>query len=58
MGEQHYGPVEVFGGEAGFLRTRERDERKRELCARVGVQLEYVRFDDDMGARIDEIVLR
>lgn len=31
-GAQHYQPVDFFGGEAGYLRTKERDEQKRVKC--------------------------
>jgi hypothetical protein len=39
QGEQHTKPVEYFGGEAAFATQKERDERKRELCAKNGVTL-------------------
>ena len=55
MGPQHYGPVEFFGGSEGFRGTVERDERKKRLCAMVGIRLEYVRFDENMGQRVDAI---
>lgn len=32
QGEQHYFPVSIFGGEKGFLKQKEYDERKREYC--------------------------
>ena len=41
QGIQHYEPVELFGGEQGFLETKERDERKRKLCLDNGVKLIY-----------------
>jgi hypothetical protein len=31
-GAQHYEPIGFFGGEAGYLRTKERDEQKRVKC--------------------------
>ena len=45
QGEQHYRPVEAFGGTEAFARTQERDERKRALCAQNGVTVVDVRFD-------------
>lgn len=30
-GEQHYQPIALFGGEEAFIKTNERDERKRNL---------------------------
>lgn len=55
MGLQHYKAVDVFGGEEAFRRTVERDKRKRELCRAAGVVLEYIRYDEDIGARVEEI---
>ena len=37
MGEQHYRPVEYFGGKEGFESTISRDERKAEICKKAGV---------------------
>jgi hypothetical protein len=55
MGEQHYRPVEYFGGNEGFEATTARDKRKAEICKKVGVNLVYVRFDDDIKKRIEQI---
>jgi hypothetical protein len=55
MGEQHYRPVEYFGGNEGFEATTDRDERKAEICKKVGVNLVYVRFDDDIKKRVEQI---
>lgn len=58
QGEQHYRPVEVFGGGEAFFRTQERDRRKAENCRRVGVALEYVRYDEHIETRVEEIATR
>lgn len=55
QGEQHYRPIELFGGKAGFAATIRRDENKRQLCLLAGVTLEYIRFDEDASQRIREI---
>jgi len=55
MGEQHYRPVEYFGGNEGFEATRARDERKAGICKQLGVDLVYVRFDDDIDKRVEQI---
>lgn len=39
QGSQHYGPVEHFGGERGFVERRALDVRKRELCEKKGICL-------------------
>lgn len=46
QGEQHYFPIEAFGGKNAFEKTRERDRRKRALCKANGVSVVDVRFDD------------
>lgn len=38
-GEQHYEPVEYFGGKESFLKTKERDQRKAKACTDAGVIL-------------------
>ncbi len=48
QGEQHYSPIEAFGGQNAFEKTRERDERKRTLCQGNGVTVVDIRFDDPL----------
>lgn len=55
MGAQHYHPVEIFGGSRALEETINRDERKRVLCERMGVNLVYVTYQEDIGRRAREI---
>lgn len=55
QGEQHYRPVDVFGGRAGFAATIERDERKRRICALAGIRLECIRYDESVDDRLRQI---
>ena len=48
QGEQHFQPVDGFGGEKAFAKVQERDDRKRNLCLENGVSLVEIRFDDHM----------
>ena len=48
QGEQHYRSIAAFGGDKGFERTRERDERKRALCDDNGVTVIDIRFDQPL----------
>ena len=41
QGEQHYKPVEQFGGEDEFKKSLERDQRKLQLCNENGIKLLY-----------------
>jgi len=45
-GEQHYHPIERFGGEHGLRHTQERDRKKLELSAEHGVEVIVFRYDD------------
>lgn len=45
QGQQHYEPVEVFGGEGKFETTKERDLRKRQLCMDNNIVLLEWKYD-------------
>ena len=46
QGEQHYRPVEIFGGEVGFKSLVELDERKVNLCRKNNVSLIHWKYDE------------
>jgi len=46
QGQQHYEPVEHWGGIGALRDLRERDKRKRRLCKKRGVNLVEIRFDE------------
>jgi len=48
QGQQHYSPVEHWGGIAALEGLRERDRKKRILCVKHGVKLIEIRFDDPL----------
>jgi hypothetical protein len=56
QGIQHDKPIEFFGGEEGFQKTRERDERKRNLCVENEVHLIEVRPNYSVKALKKEII--
>jgi len=39
QGEQHWRPIEMFGGYKTFAERQERDARKRSICAMLGIKL-------------------
>ena len=47
-GEQHYHPIEFFGGEDGFKKTKARDKKKRRLCKKNNVTLIEWKFTEDI----------
>lgn len=48
-GEQHYFPIEHFGGDKGFLATVQRDEDKRQKAVGAGVTMIEFAYDDDLS---------
>ena len=58
QGRQHFEPVEFFGGQDAFEKTRKRDRRKARRCALNGVRLVQWRFDEPMSAEELEERLR
>ena len=49
QGEQHFKPVERFGGQAAFHEGQQRDKRKRLLCKENGVELVYFTYAEDLS---------
>lgn len=43
-GQQHYFPIEYFGGEEGLFRTKERDLFKKDLARMVNVKIIYLNY--------------
>lgn len=52
QGDQHYNPIEYFGGENAFSKQTELDRRKKELCDLNGVVIIYVNKEYDF----DEVI--
>lgn len=46
QGEQHYRPIDFFGGEKAYRDTIERDRRKAHLCAAHNITLLYWKYDE------------
>lgn len=55
QGIQHSKPVDFFGGEEAFVKTKERDERKSLLCKKNNVKLFFVLPDYEFEELILEI---
>jgi hypothetical protein len=47
QGQQHYVPVNIFGGQEGFEKTKVRDTIKKKLCQKNKVYLLCIRHDDE-----------
>ena len=52
QGDQHFYPVDIFGGEEGFVHRQELDEEKKKKCDEHGIKLYYFTksdFDELLG---------
>lgn len=49
QGQQHFEPVDFFGGEEAFEATKKRDRRKKQKCRLNGVTLIYWRYDEQIN---------
>ena len=55
QGGQHFKMVDYFGGNEGFTKTKERDNRKKKLCEEIGIKLFYysnVNYDNFLGEKV------
>ncbi len=57
QGDQHFRPVDYFGGEEGFRKTIERDIKKRNLCRRNGCVLIEVLPSYNFDNLVNEIAM-
>lgn len=48
-GEQHYFPIEHFGGEVGLQASVQRDEEKRQKVKEAGVTMVEFSYDEDLS---------
>jgi hypothetical protein len=55
MGQQHYEPVDYFGGQVGFKNTRDRDEKKARISKACGITIHYVKYNEDMREAMNKI---
>ena len=46
QGQQHYKPVEFFGGQEAFKKNKERDCRKARICKENDATVLYFRYDE------------
>lgn len=55
QGQQHFEPVDFFGGKENFEQQVDRDKRKKQLSRENGITLIYVNYDEDVS---DELIRR
>ncbi len=52
QGQQHYKPIELFGGEGGFKNTRQMDKEKLNKCKQNGINLVYFTYKDNLSEKL------
>lgn len=45
-GEQHYKPIDLFGGDEAFKKQQVRDARKTEYCSTHAINLQWIPYFD------------
>ncbi|MCK5851397.1 hypothetical protein KAH27_00075 [bacterium] len=55
QGEQHWRSTAVFGGAKNFAKRQERDARKRNICARLGIKLIEISNCTPVLRRLNEL---
>jgi len=48
QGEQHYKPIEVWGGEAALAELQARDTLKQVICNEKGITLLHIKYDEPL----------
>jgi hypothetical protein len=56
QGEQHYRLIEHFGGVKGFDTRLKSDEKKYCLIKNMGINLEYIKYNESIEQRVIEII--
>ena len=46
QGEQHFREVKLWGGKEMFLKRKKRDEAKKNLCEKNGIEIIYINYND------------
>ena len=49
QGEQHFKPIDFFGGKKAFVKLIERDKKKKKLCQANNIRLIYFNFDEPLN---------
>jgi hypothetical protein len=52
QGQQHFMPVELFGGKEAFIKQVQRDKLKKEICQKRNINLLYVYFDEQLNRHL------
>lgn len=56
-GEQHYRPIDFFGGQEGFMKRQHNDNIKSDFCLNNNIILLRIRYDDDITTVLDKFLI-
>lgn len=56
QGEQHYRPVDYFGGEEKFKIQQKHDQIKRDYCKKNNIKLLEIRYDEDIEEKLNNFL--
>lgn len=53
QGEQHYKPIDAFGGLESFIKGQERDNMKREFCKKNNINLLEIKYNQNIKEELN-----
>lgn len=56
QGEQHYKPIDYFGGEEKFEIQQKHDQIKRDYCKKNNIKLLEIRYDEDIEEKLNNFL--
>ena len=56
QGEQHYYPIQKFGGQEGFVQRKYNDQQKYLFCQTNNIPILYIRKSDDIDKKLDNFI--
>jgi very-short-patch-repair endonuclease len=54
-GKQHYEPIEYFGGQENFLKTKKRDKIKKDYCKNNNIKLFIIKYNENINKKLESI---
>ena len=54
-GEQHFQPIEHWGGERSFLEIQKRDKIKTDFCKSKSITLIRIKYYDDIKTKLEQL---
>ena len=52
QGQQHFEPIEIFGGKEGLIKAKERDKEKFSKCKKNNIKLLYFTYKENLSEKL------